>query len=83
MGISALVLDEIESQLVAIWELKLSILLPGERAPFEMMGVIRYRRLLGSALQYGIEFDPQRTPSFQRRQQLIASYIMKSQRGTI
>ena len=56
----------------------ISILLPGTRKPVILMAEIRYRRLVGRRIHYGIHFDPQ-FDNFTRKQNALSKYIVKRQ----
>ena len=54
-----------------------SMQLPKCRRAVEMMGNIRYRRLVGVRIYYGIEFDPELSEDFVRQQDIIDKYMTK------
>ena len=78
-GISVLVDPKEEQLLFSAWRLCLSVRLPGEDVPVEVVGIVRYRKLTGSAIQYGIEFDPEETPEFAHQQERLAAYVRSRQ----
>ncbi len=45
--------------------------------PVDVMGNIRYRRLVGARIYYGIEFDPELSEDFARQQDIIEKYVTK------
>jgi c-di-GMP-binding flagellar brake protein YcgR len=49
-------------------------------APVQMVGLIRYRRLGGHAIFYGIEFDDELTDEWGRQVEAIERYIIMRQR---
>jgi hypothetical protein len=53
--------------------------LPGQYEAFEMAGLVRSRRLCGTSILYGIEFDPERTRDFDKFQEWILDYVMTRQ----
>jgi PilZ domain len=56
-GLSILVEPRLENHLCKRVLLRLSVLLPGDVDVIELAAVIRYRRLFGAALLYGLEID--------------------------
>ena len=54
-----------------------SMQLPKCRRPVDLMGNIRYRRLVGARIHYGIEFDPELSEDFARQQDIINEYMTK------
>jgi len=62
-GISILVDPRKESLLYSAWRVCLSLHLPGEDRPADLVGIVRYRRLSDSQIQYGIELDTKQTPA--------------------
>ncbi len=57
-----------------------SMQMPKCRRPVEMMGNIRYRRLIGARIHYGIEFDPETSEDFARQQDIINKYLTKMEK---
>lgn len=56
----------------------LTILIPlDNRGEINLIGDIRYRRLVGNRIHYGIEFDPQLSKNFKRQQGMIARHVVK------
>jgi c-di-GMP-binding flagellar brake protein YcgR len=47
------------------------------RLELNLVGNIRYRRLVGDRIHYGIEFDADRCQSFRRQQGIIARHVVK------
>ncbi len=54
-----------------------SMQMPKCRRPVGVMGNIRYRRLVGARIYYGIEFDPELSEDFARQQDIIDKYMTK------
>ena len=54
-----------------------SMQMPKCRRPVDLMGNIRYRRLVGTRIYYGIEFDPDLSEDFARQQDVIDKYMTK------
>ena len=79
-GISVFVSLEAESQLASLWEFKLSLQLPQERESIDFVATVRQRRLSGSAIACGIEFDVDATESFDSKEERIQAYVMQRQR---
>ncbi len=78
-GISVLVDPQEEQLLFSAWKLRLSVCLPGEDVPVEVVGIVRYRKLTGSVIQYGIEFDPEETAEFAHQQERLTAYVSSRQ----
>jgi len=55
------------------------IKLPGIRRELALIGNIRYRRLIGQRIHYGIEFDPDHTERFSRKQDILGKYVSRRQ----
>lgn len=77
-GIALLVSDELQ-HLITRWELSLRLFLPGDESEIHLEGNVKQRRLVGSSVLYGIEFDPVRTPRLEAKQELIHQYVMDRQ----
>jgi len=60
-------------------QVELSIQLPGSRRPLGLVGSIRYRRLVGERIHYGIAFDTELTEKFARKCRTLARYIGRRQ----
>ena len=58
---------------------ELSIHLPGTRRPLGLVGSIRYRRLVGERIHYGIAFDTELTEKFARKRRTLAKYVGRRQ----
>ncbi|MHC4765438.1 MAG: PilZ domain-containing protein [Planctomycetota bacterium] len=56
-----------------------TLYLPGNRRPVSLMGDIRYRRLVQDRIHYGINFDPETSRDFARKQAAITKYVLKRQ----
>jgi len=56
------------------WRLSLTIRLPGDHPDVAFIGDVRYRKLAGPRILYGIEFDSS-VPGFEEQQQRLADYI--------
>ncbi len=57
----------------------LGLRLPGSRRELELVGEIRYRRLIGQRIHYGIKFDEERTERFGRKQDIVRKYVARRQ----
>ena len=77
-GISLRASPSEEAQFAAFWELEVALELPNEK-PILLITAVRYRRLSGPCVYYGMRFDPDATPMFPRKQDLIAAYVMRRQ----
>ncbi len=67
-------LDSRFADTTALW---VTLYLPGARRPVSMFGDIRYRRLAGQGIHYGIDFDPETSRDFVRKQGMITKYVLK------
>jgi hypothetical protein len=76
-GASVLVATEDERMLFASIRLGLEFLLPGDGKPLRLMGTVRNRALVGSAIRYGIQFLPKATPDFEAVQHRIYQFVIK------
>jgi c-di-GMP-binding flagellar brake protein YcgR len=63
--------------------LLVTLYLPDSRRPVSLMGNIRYRRLLAEHLHYGIDFDPESSRDFARKQATLTKYVLKRQMKTL
>lgn len=78
-GIGVLIPLEREHGLAAEWELVVSLRLGTEANPVDFLGSLRYRRLAGNAILYGIEFDELKTVGFEDKRRAIAEYVRRRQ----
>lgn len=58
---------------------EISIELPGTRRPMILIGNIRYRRLVGERIHYGIAFDTELTEKFSRKLRVLKRYVARRQ----
>jgi c-di-GMP-binding flagellar brake protein YcgR len=79
LGIGLALDTAVEPYLADSPAVKISIGLPGNRRPVELLGVIRHRRLVGGCIHYGIAFDPDATPGFARQQDAISRWVLRRQ----
>jgi c-di-GMP-binding flagellar brake protein YcgR len=63
--------------------LLVTLYLPDSRRPVTLTGNIRYRRLVAEQLHYGIDFDPEASREFARKQAAITKYVLKRQLKTL
>lgn len=70
-GLSILVAPSLERHLSKRVLLRLSALLPGDVDAIELAAVIRYRKLFGSALLYGLEIDGHGPASVQAQDRFL------------
>ena len=63
--------------------LLVTLYLPDSRRPVSLMGNIRYRQIVAERLQYGIDFDPEASRDFARKQATITKYVLKRQLKTL
>lgn len=79
-GVAILVSREDDHLLSSMWTFLLTIELPGQEGSFDMVADVRQRRLLGSAIAYGLEFLEAKTRDYSRKQGLVHDYVMQVQR---
>jgi len=72
-GLAILVEPVLEKQLCNLLQLRLAILLP-DKGSIETTAKVRHRRMFGSAILYGLQFDGQ-LPEFMYTQELLLSYL--------
>ena len=78
-GLSVLIPREEEFRLADEWEFRLSFRLPHDDEPLEFHGAVRYRRLAGTHVQYGIEFDADGTRDFTQALERVSRYVKARQ----
>ncbi|MHC4415811.1 MAG: PilZ domain-containing protein [Planctomycetota bacterium] len=71
---------EAEAVFATTTRVGISLSLPGCRDPVDLVGHIRYRRLVGARIHYGIEFDAALSRHFEQQQEAITEYVMQRQR---
>jgi len=76
-GASILIPTEDERMLFAARRIGLEFILPGDPRPMRLVGMVRHRGLVGSAIRYGIHFDAQASKGFDEIQQRIYAYVIK------
>jgi c-di-GMP-binding flagellar brake protein YcgR len=67
----------LESKFADVTAVALSLHLPDARHPMNLMGNIRYRRLVGTGVLYGIDFDAEQSRNYDRKQRMITKYVLK------
>ena len=77
-GVGLIVAEEDQLRFVN-WKMKLTLELPDEAEPMEMVAQIRIRRLLGATVLHGVEFDEKETLDLASKQERIHRYVMKRQ----
>ena len=60
-------------------QVSITLDLPGRRRPVGLVGHIRYRRLVGERIHYGIEFDAELSPGFARTEDRLGKYVSRRQ----
>ena len=68
---------ELDAEFAEATRVGFSMQLPKCRRPVNVTGNIRYRRLVGARIYYGIEFDPELSEDFARQQDIIEKYVTK------
>lgn len=75
----ALLLEEEAPDRLSTWTIDLLVSFPDHEQELEFRGNVRVRKLSGTAVLYGIEFDERRTKDFCRKQELVQRYVMQRQ----
>jgi c-di-GMP-binding flagellar brake protein YcgR len=83
IGVGVSLDPDAESALANIDRVVVSLALPGAGPPVTLAGRIRYRRLAGAEIRYGIAFDPGQSQDFTREQDRITRYVMERQRDLL
>jgi c-di-GMP-binding flagellar brake protein YcgR len=78
-GVAISLPTELDAKLAGITTVLVTLFLPGQRRPVSLMGDIRYRRLVLDRLHYGVNFDPETSREFSRKQAVITKYVLKRQ----
>ncbi len=76
MGVGVSLEAEAEQLLADTTEVTVTLQLPDVRKPISLDARIRYRRLVGRRLHYGLEFD-QTATQFKRKQKALSKYVVK------
>ncbi|MBK7875418.1 MAG: PilZ domain-containing protein [Planctomycetes bacterium] len=63
--------------------LLISFKLPNQDKPIEVIGIVRYRRMAGTMIRYGIEYDPKGTRDYGSQEERIAAYMVKRKIETV
>jgi len=78
-GIGISLEPTLETAFAATTQLRLIVKLPGFRRSLELVGDIRYRRLIGERIHYGIQFNADATERFSRKQDILGKYVTRRQ----
>ncbi len=78
-GVGVSLQPALESMFAKCIQVSLTIDLPGSRRPVGLVGHIRYRRLVGERIHYGIEFDAELSPGFARTEDRLGKYVSRRQ----
>jgi c-di-GMP-binding flagellar brake protein YcgR len=79
-GMAVTVGTEFEKAFAGNVDVRVSMELPGYPDDINLGAVIRYRKLLGDGVHYGIGFDPGRTANFARQRRAIMDYVVRRYR---
>jgi len=82
-GICLALPRELELHRRADVQAAVALSLPGLESPLGLRAEIRFRRLDGDAVVYGMEFVRQTTPEFAKIEDRIAAYVMSVQRAEV
>lgn len=66
-----------EAQLCGADKLFVTFRLPGQDRTIELVGTVRYRRMAGTMIRLGIEYDNKATKDWAPQEELIAAYMVK------
>ncbi len=78
-GVGVSLQPAMESMFAERVQVSITVDLPGSRRPIRLVGHIRYRRLVGDRIHYGIEFDAGLSPGFARSEGLLGKYVSRRQ----
>ena len=78
-GIAVSLEPTLETAFAATTHVNLVVKLPGVRRALELVGDIRYRRLIGQRIHYGIQFNADDTERFGRKQDILGKYVTRRQ----
>jgi hypothetical protein len=67
---------DLDRSLGRSWSLGLRFALPGEERGFALAGGVRYRKLAGSKVRLGIEFDAERTEGYRAQRDRLAAWVL-------
>lgn len=81
-GVGLLVSSESQGR-ISRWTFPMKLRLPGDDDSMKFFGEVRLRRLLGSMVLYGVQFDPDRTRDLEEKQESIQRYVMRRQREVL
>ncbi len=76
-GLSLSMGSQGEMQLCSHDRLHLSFKLPNIDQAIELIGLVRYRRMYGTMIRYGIEYDVAATHEYATQEERIAAYMVK------
>ena len=79
-GCALAVLTEHEPSLAELWVFQVTLSLPDEAEPIDIAVNVLSRRLTGSTVTYGLEFDARLTSGFEPKHELVRAYVMERQR---
>jgi len=66
-------------ELAADWTVTLSFRLPEDQTPIRFAGRIQFRKLVGSTVRLGVEFDPLATLDHAANEHRLAGYVLRRQ----
>lgn len=82
-GVSITIGTPAEARLCNATHLMLSFHLPGINGPIELAGRIRYRRLTGTTIRYGLEFAPQGRADHEKQVARVGDYMTKRKHDVV
>ncbi len=74
-GVALVLAEDQDQAFVEEEELRVRVQLPKASMPLEFHAVIRYRRLVGASIHYGLEFLEEATRGFYGKQEHLARYV--------
>lgn len=82
-GLSVSLGSQGEIQLCSAAKLLVSFKLPGQEQCIELVGTVRYRRMAGTMIRFGIEYDNKATNGWSEQEARIAAYMVKRKIETV
>ncbi|MBI5363494.1 MAG: PilZ domain-containing protein [Planctomycetes bacterium] len=72
-----------EIQLCSAEKLLVSFKLPGQEKSIDLVATVRYRRMAGTMIRFGIEYDNKATKDWSGQEERIAAYMVKRKIETV
>ena len=78
-GLGVIVSRHDENTFFSEWKVRLHFTLPSDNETFDVVGVVRNRKLVDGGVHYGIEFDPLESGNFDAVQERLIGFVMSRQ----